>query len=67
MSEIQSLYADHINKLLSFYDKALDANNYKGLVIPSGEPKQLFLDDNYYPFKVNVHFKALLPNIPGIF
>ncbi|RLA04574.1 MAG: Xaa-Pro dipeptidase [Gammaproteobacteria bacterium] len=54
-------YCNHLQGVLSLYEKLLDKQDYSGLVIPSGSPKQQFLDDNNYPFKVNVHFKALLP------
>ena len=63
MTAQKTLYNDHVSKLFLFYDKLLHEHNYSGIVIPSGIPKQKFLDDNYYPFIVNVHFKALLPVI----
>lgn len=54
-------YGKHLKAILSLYDKLLDEQGFSGLVIPSGIPKMQFLDDNSYPYKVNVHFKALLP------
>ncbi len=66
MRAIETMYGDHLKALLSFYDELLDIQKTEGLVIPSGIPKARFLDDNDYPFKVNIHFKALIPvtNVP---
>ncbi len=61
MCEEKTFYGDHLKDILSFYDDLLDSQNADGLIIPSGIPKTIFLDDNDYPFKVNVHFKALIP------
>ena len=63
MSTESASYGDHLRDTLSFYDRLLESNGLTGLVIPSGIPKQQFLDDYSYPFKVNAHFKALLPVI----
>ena len=60
MSINATSYGAHLKHVLSFYDSLMENQNLSGLVIPSGIPKQQFLDDNPYPFKVNVHFKALL-------
>ncbi len=54
-------YQSHLKSLLELYDSLLSEHHFSGLVIPSGVPKTVFLDDNSYPFKVNTHFKALLP------
>ncbi|MCP3674706.1 MAG: Xaa-Pro dipeptidase, partial [Gammaproteobacteria bacterium] len=54
-------YGDHLQNILSFYGDLLEDKCYSGLIIPSGIPKKRFLDDNVYPFKVNIHFSAILP------
>lgn len=56
-----SNFSDHLNEKLSLYGELMDGFGFAALVIPSGIPKQIFLDDNPYAFKVNVHFKALIP------
>ncbi len=40
---------------------SLAASRFDALVIHSGSPPTLFLDDQDYPFKVNPHFKAWVP------
>ena len=57
----ENSYGEHLQDILSFYGDLLEDKCYSGLIIPSGIPKKRFLDDNYYPFKVNVHFSAILP------
>jgi Xaa-Pro dipeptidase len=42
-------------------DSALAECGFEALVIHSGAPPVLFLDDQDYPFKVNPHFKAWVP------
>jgi len=54
-------YQQHLKAILSFYDTLLETHHLSGMIIPSGEAKPVFLDDTTYPFKVNVHFKALVP------
>jgi len=61
MTQESTLYSDHLREKLSNYETIMDSQNVSGLIIPSGIPKQQFLDDNPYPFKVNIHFKALIP------
>ena len=61
MSAEAAGYRGHLKETLSFYDELMENNGFSCLVIPSGVPKQQFLDDYSYPFKVNAHFKALLP------
>ncbi len=61
MTQESIFYTDHLRDKLSNYEVIMDSQNIAGLIIPSGIPKQQFLDDNPYPFKVNVHFKALIP------
>jgi Xaa-Pro dipeptidase len=61
MKDIEQSYSQHITQLLDFYQQLMVSNQYQGMVIPSGIPGYQFLDDNHYPFKVNVHFKALVP------
>ncbi|WP_323847143.1 Xaa-Pro dipeptidase [Microbulbifer magnicolonia] len=57
----KNLYAEHIATLRSRYDDILEQCGYDTLNVFSGAPKVQFLDDNYYPFKANPQFKALVP------
>jgi Xaa-Pro dipeptidase len=57
----KTLYAEHLASLKSRYDRILDSCGYDTLNVFSGAPKVQFLDDNYYPFKANPQFKALVP------
>lgn len=54
-------YADHIKILQDRTLEAIQRESIDGLIIHSGQGKMMFLDDNYYPFKVNPQFKAWLP------
>ncbi|WP_444936596.1 Xaa-Pro dipeptidase [Microbulbifer sp. JMSA004] len=57
----KNLYADHMATLCRRYDEILEQSGFDTLNVFSGAPRVQFLDDNYYPFKVNPHFKALVP------
>lgn len=54
-------YAEHLATLCHRYDTILETCGYESLNVYSGAPGVQFLDDNYYPFRVNPHFKALVP------
>lgn len=54
-------YAEHIQTLQARTSEAIQRESIDGLIIHSGQGKMMFLDDNYYPFKVNPQFKAWLP------
>ena len=63
------LYAEHLKDVTHHYLDAAKAQGKSGVVIASGSLKTAFLDDHTYPFKVNPHFKALVPitNVPDSF
>ncbi len=63
MNQLASLYAEHIAILQQRTRTIVDREGLDGLVIHSGQAKRQFLDDMYYPFKVNPQFKAWLPVI----
>ncbi|WKD48784.1 Xaa-Pro dipeptidase [Microbulbifer spongiae] len=56
-----NLYAEHMATLCRRYDTILEACGFETLNVFSGAPRLQFLDDNPYPFRVNPHFKALVP------
>ncbi|MEJ6476732.1 Xaa-Pro dipeptidase [Pseudoalteromonas piscicida] len=63
MDKLANLYAEHIATLQQRTRTIVEREGLEGLVIHSGQAKRQFLDDMYYPFKVNPQFKAWLPVI----
>ena len=61
MSDMKTLFKQHIEVMQARTKQALEREGLDGLVIHSGQGKIKFLDDNYYPFAVNPLFKAWLP------
>jgi Xaa-Pro dipeptidase len=57
------LYPDHLETVKVRHDRALAESGYDHIIIFGGEIHIQFLDDSYYPFKVNPHFKAWVPII----
>jgi Xaa-Pro dipeptidase len=55
------LYPPHLETVKARHDKALAETGYDHIIIFGGEIHIQFLDDTYYPFKVNPHFKAWVP------
>lgn len=60
-SILGSMYPDHIQTIRSRHDEALERSGGRHVVIFSGAPRTVFLDDYDYPFKPNPHFVAWLP------
>ncbi|TLU65377.1 Xaa-Pro dipeptidase [Thalassotalea litorea] len=56
-----SLYPKHIEELQQRSATILQRQDAASLVIHSGYPGRIFLDDMNYPFKCNPHFKHWLP------
>ncbi len=61
MTDIDSLYPEHLTTMMGRIEQALGQEGHSGLLVASGSLKTAFLDDMTYPFKVNPHFKALAP------
>ncbi|TRX58145.1 Xaa-Pro dipeptidase [Thalassomonas sp. M1454] len=61
MKQLATHYPAHITELQQRSATILDRENIETLVIHSGQTSKIFLDDMYYPFKTNPHFKAWLP------
>jgi Xaa-Pro dipeptidase len=55
------LYGAHLDEIKRRHDRALELAGASHAVIYSGNPKPMFLDDNYYPFKPNPHFVSWVP------
>jgi Xaa-Pro dipeptidase len=58
---LDRLYGAHLRTLMRRAEESLEASGFDAMVIHSGSPPVLFLDDQDYPFKVNPHFKAWVP------
>ena len=60
-SELGRLYPAHIQEVCARYDYALENSGASHVVVFSGSPKTVFLDDYGYPFKANAHFVSWAP------
>lgn len=58
---LATLYPAHVEEQVRRTESALAASDFEHVVIYSGAQHLQFLDDHYYPFKVNPHFKAWVP------
>ena len=54
-------YGAHLDTIRERHDRALERAGASHVVIYSGNPKRMFLDDNDYPFKANPHFVHWAP------
>lgn len=61
--QLGALYADHIATVQARYDHALAQSEADCVVIFSGAPHPVFLDDTYYPFCAAANFVCWLPVI----
>jgi Xaa-Pro dipeptidase len=59
---ISALYAGHLREMMARVDRALAAQGYEGLIVASGSPRYLYLDDNSYPFKPNPRYRSWVPD-----
>ncbi|WNC68557.1 Xaa-Pro dipeptidase [Thalassotalea nanhaiensis] len=63
MKDLAKHYPAHITELQQRTNTILERENLNALAIHAGQVGKIFLDDMYYPFKTNPHFKAWLPII----
>lgn len=61
MKIIFDLYQDHIAYLQNIAAQILETSRYNSLIIHSGTEKNIYLDDQQYPFKANFYFLHWLP------
>src|SRR5258706_8093129 len=61
MNDFAALYPQHFETVKARHDRALAEAGYDHVIIFGGEIHIQFLDDTYYPFKVNPHFKSWVP------
>ncbi|NNJ71557.1 MAG: Xaa-Pro dipeptidase [Enterobacterales bacterium] len=57
----KELFHTHLNLRLQQLTEILTQQQYAGIVIPSGRPHRVYLDDNDYTFKPNFHFSLFIP------
>jgi Xaa-Pro dipeptidase len=62
MSDLETLYGDHLRQLMAVADEALAAGGYDGLIVGSGSLRYYYLDDSSYPFRPNPRYRAWLPD-----
>jgi Xaa-Pro dipeptidase len=67
--DLESTYAAHLDTVVRRTSRALEAAGFSSLLVHSGSPPAVFLDDQYYPFRVNAPFKlwAPLTDVPDCF
>ncbi|CRK85501.1 Xaa-Pro dipeptidase [Candidatus Providencia siddallii] len=63
MKNINDLYILHINTMQKRTKKILKYSKSDAIIIHSGEPIRIYLENTYYPFKVNHYFRAWVPII----
>ncbi len=61
LEKLATLYRAHITVLKLRHDRAMEATRFDHVVIFAGALHYAFLDDNYYPFRTNPHFKWWVP------
>src|SRR6266496_3062191 len=57
---LADLYPTHVQTLKQRHDRALGDSGFDHAIIFAGAIRVAFLDDMFYPFKPNPHFKAWL-------
>lgn len=60
-NQIETLYQNHLQSVIQRFEQAMKTDGIQCIIIPSGSPKTVFLDDMDYPFVANPHFKSWLP------
>jgi len=61
VDNLKSLYQAHLNDLLARHRQIMSENGVEYIVVPSGTPIQVYLDDMDYPFKSSFFFRTYLP------
>ncbi|MGX5200404.1 Xaa-Pro dipeptidase [Aliikangiella sp. IMCC44632] len=61
MSDLSSLFAEHISDLLARHRQLMQQHGYEYLIVPSGAPIRVYQDDMDYPFKSSFFFRTYVP------
>jgi Xaa-Pro dipeptidase len=69
MQTLATLFPNHLAEVARRTEDALGAASYGSLLVHSGTPPAVFLDDQSYPFKVEAPFKTWAPltDVPECF
>jgi Xaa-Pro dipeptidase len=59
--DLAATFVAHLESIAQRTAQALEASGFASLLIHSGAPPMIFLDDQSYPFKVNAAFKLWAP------
>jgi Xaa-Pro dipeptidase len=60
-STLAALYPAHLDELQRRTSRALEASGFDALLIHSGEPPLIFLDDHHLPYRAHAPFKLWAP------
>src|SRR5262249_1468115 len=60
-SDLQASFASYLQSVSSRSAKALESTGFGSLLVHSGSPLTVFLDDRTYPFETNAPFKVWAP------
>lgn len=60
-ARLGELYPDHLAAVVRTWSRALELSGCDGVLIHSGAPPVVFMDDQEYPYKANAHFKHWAP------
>ena len=61
MSNLSNLYGPHLADLLARHRQLMQQNDIEYLIVPSGQPIRIYLDDMDYPFKSSFLFRTYVP------
>lgn len=59
--DLEQLYPEHLESVKRIWARGLELADCDAVLIHSGAPPMVFLDDQPYPYKVNAHFKHWAP------
>lgn len=60
-ANLTALFANHLQVITGQWQRQLAISGHDGVVIFAGERQPIFMDDKYYPFKINPHFQHWVP------
>lgn len=59
--DLSKLFTTHLKELLARHRQLMLQNNIESMIVPSGKPVSIYLDDMSYPFKSSFLFRAYVP------
>ncbi len=61
MTDTSVLFAAHLSTLLERHRSLMQNHGFDYLLVPSGVPQSIYLDDMHYPFKSSFLFRTYVP------